>query len=93
MKLSGKGLSMLFDKYVLKKEKPVKKTKRSDLSVKKSTTMFDSIGYSVTQKRELKNNEVNRKKHSVVIGSSGSGKTVLLKCHQMQFLKFSRVHT
>ena len=74
MKLTEKGLN----KYVFKRDEPVKKIERSALRVPKSTTKFDAIGYSVTQKRDLQSFEINKKNHALVVGASGSGKSVLL---------------
>jgi hypothetical protein len=54
------------------------KLEREDLKKNKGTTDFDSIGYSVLQKRKIKGADINKTKHSVIVGASGSGKSVLL---------------
>ena len=53
--------------------------KRKSLEIKKTTTKFDSIGYSINRREELKGEDINKKMHGVVIGASGSGKSVLLE--------------
>lgn len=78
MKLFIKLTNGALDKYVFKREKPEKKIERVDLKTTKSTTKFDSIGYSVNRKRDLENFEINKKNHALVVGASGSGKSVLL---------------
>ncbi len=54
------------------------KLEKKDLNIHKTTFNFDSIGYSVNNKKEIKALEINKTKHSVVVGASGSGKSVLL---------------
>ncbi len=56
----------------------IKKIERKELSGNKSTSSFDSIGYSLTTKKKIKGTDVNKSKHSLVVGASGSGKSVLL---------------
>ncbi len=56
----------------------IKKIERKELSGSESTSSFDSIGYSLTTKKEIKGTDVNKSKHSLVVGASGSGKSVLL---------------
>ena len=58
--------------------KEAKKIKKEDLRKKKSTDDFSSIGYSVTSRKAIKGTDINKSKHSVVVGASGSGKSVLL---------------
>ncbi|MFT6632891.1 MAG: hypothetical protein ACJAS4_002859 [Bacteriovoracaceae bacterium] len=80
LKLLVKGGEYLFYRLISggKQTKKVCKVERNLLSKKKTTTLFNSIGYSVTQKRNLKGSEINKTKHSVIVGSSGSGKSVLI---------------
>jgi hypothetical protein len=56
----------------------IMKIERDDLNKSKGTTDFDSIGYSVLKKRKIKGDDINKMKHSVIVGASGSGKSVLL---------------
>ena len=56
----------------------IKKIDRKQLLGDKSTSSFDSIGFSLTSKKEIKGSDVNKSKHSLVVGASGSGKSVLL---------------
>ena len=53
----------------------ITKIEKNDFKKKKEIVDFDSIGYSLTKKREVKGIEIDKSKHSLVVGSSGSGKT------------------
>ena len=57
----------------------ITKIEKSDFKKKKEVVDFDSIGYSLTKKREVKGKEIDKSKHSLVVGSSGSGKTCTLE--------------
>ena len=77
---SVKGILFLITRYVVK-SRPVieiKKIERSDLNCKKSTLKMKELGYSVTQKKSIHMSELNKTKHTAIVGASGSGKTVLL---------------
>ncbi len=78
--LVGVLLMYLFNQVFFnnKKEEDVKKIEREDLSIKKSTLDDDALGYSVGRKRVIKVSEIEKKRHSMVCGASGFGKTVLL---------------
>ena len=54
------------------------KIERKSLGVKRTTLADNAIGYSVTAKRNLIGEELDKSKHTAIIGASGSGKTVLL---------------
>jgi conjugal transfer pilus assembly protein TraD len=60
----------LFNKF------PIRAIKNKELKSKKQSELIDSIGFSVNHKRSFKCNELNTKKHTAFIGSTGSGKTV-----------------
>ncbi len=74
----AKILTIGIEKAINYRGEEIVKIERDDLLKKSSTTNFDSIGYSVTSKREITGNDINKTKHSVVVGASGSGKSVLL---------------
>ncbi len=79
IELLSEGVLLVFEKYILKNRAPdIEKIERDDLLKSKTTNDFDSIGYSITSKREIKSLDINKSKHSVVVGASGSGKSVLL---------------
>jgi conjugal transfer pilus assembly protein TraD len=79
IELLAQGLSVALDRYVFKRESlEIRKIERDDLSGSKKTTGFDSIGYSLTSKKLIAGKDINKSKHSVVVGASGSGKSVLL---------------
>lgn len=46
--------------------------------VRKTTSIGDSIGYSINEKRSIMNKEIDTTKHTAIIGSTGSGKTVCM---------------
>ena len=54
----------------------IKKLNRDDLKNKKTTIREKAIGYSVTQEKDLE--DIDKRKHTLVCGASGFGKTVLL---------------
>ena len=79
IELLAQGLTVALDRYVFKRESlEIRKIERDDLSGSKKTTGFDSIGYSLTSKKLIAGKDINKSKHSVVVGASGSGKSVLL---------------
>ena len=79
IELFGKGVTLIFDKYIFVNKVPdLEKVERDHLLKSKGTNDFDSIGYSITTKRDIKSLDINKSKHSVVVGASGSGKSVLL---------------
>ncbi|MBT4789936.1 MAG: type IV secretion system DNA-binding domain-containing protein [Halobacteriovoraceae bacterium] len=79
IKLLTKGIELVFEKYVFKnKTQKIKKIEKKGLKVAKTTQSFDDIGYSITEKKMIKGEDLDKTKHSVVVGSSGSGKSVLL---------------
>jgi conjugal transfer pilus assembly protein TraD len=79
IELFGKGVTLIFEKYIFKNRVPeLEKIEREDLLKNKATNDFDSIGYSITGTKDIKSIDINKSKHSVVVGASGSGKSVLL---------------
>jgi len=74
------GVIFLFNRYVLKprQQSEIKKIERKDLNCKKTTSKGSEFGYSITQRRPLHTDELDKKAHTAIIGASGSGKTVLL---------------
>ena len=72
-KVAGIGI----EKFILKRE-DYKKIERKDLDKSRSTTDFNTIGYSTTSNRKIKPSDINKEKHSIVVGASGSGKSVLM---------------
>ena len=61
-----------------RKKGALKKIERKDLSCRRVTGNEDALGYSVSQKRVMPMDELDRRKHTMVCGASGFGKTVLL---------------
>ena len=57
----------------------LKKVERRHLVAKKTTLNPQSIGYSVTRKRDLPADELNRGLHTLICGASGFGKSVLME--------------
>ena len=55
---------------------PIRSIKNKELKSKKQSELMDSIGFSVNHKRSFNCDELNTKKHTAIIGSTGSGKTV-----------------
>lgn len=55
---------------------PIRPIKNKELKSKKQTELDDCMGYSVNHKRPFNCDELNTKKHTAIIGSTGSGKTV-----------------
>jgi len=74
------GITWGLNKYVFKRspKNEIKKIERKDIMVKKSTTNEDALGFSVTQKKDLLFSDIENRKHNVIVGASGFGKTVLL---------------
>jgi hypothetical protein len=56
----------------------LEKIERSELLVTKRTNNEDALGYSITQGRIIAMNELDKRKHTLVCGASGFGKSVLL---------------
>ena len=61
-----------------KRRPRLKKIERKDLASKKTTTDDNALGYSITQKRVIPMSELDKRKHTLICGASGFGKTVLL---------------
>lgn len=81
----GKGFVLmtewLFDRYVgarFRRKDAIKKIERKELKNKYSTRSGDALGYSITNKRDIKMSELDRRRHTLLVGASGYGKTVLL---------------
>ncbi len=76
----GMGITWGLSKYVFKRstKNKIKKIEKKDIMVKKSTKNEDALGFSVTQKKDLLFSDIEKRKHSVIVGASGFGKTVLL---------------
>jgi len=79
-KVIGEGIPWLVKRYVLdKRKKPeLKKIERTELKSKKITGNDDALGYSVTNRCEILVSELERKRHSLIVGASGYGKTVAI---------------
>ncbi|MEK6626980.1 MAG: hypothetical protein AABY86_18590, partial [Bdellovibrionota bacterium] len=73
-------ITYLLAKYVFKTEMntEVKKINREDLKVKRTTLSESALGYSVTRKRNIMMEELDRKRHTLVVGAPGFGKSALL---------------
>ncbi|MDC1174647.1 type IV secretion system DNA-binding domain-containing protein [Bacteriovoracaceae bacterium] len=78
--LLGIGIMWGLNKYIFKRnpKEAVRKVERHDLKVKKATLNEDSLGFSISKKRNLKADELVRKRHTMICGASGFGKSVLL---------------
>ena len=77
------GLSLLcvwlWRKYIVGgNSSAIKKIERADLKKTKETKEYESIGYSITRKKDIKGEELDKRKHTLICGASGFGKTVLL---------------
>lgn len=60
----------LFNKF------PIRPIKSKELKSKKQTEFVDCVGFSVNHKKHFNCHELNTQKHTAIIGSTGSGKTV-----------------
>jgi hypothetical protein len=89
VELLGTLMAWSFDKYVVKgkRKQKLKKIERSSLEVKKATKNEESIGYSITQGKDLLFSDIAKKRHSVIVGASGFGKSVLLDTLMFDDLK------
>ena len=76
----GLGITWGLNKYVFKRipREEIKKIERDDLKTRRSTLDEDALGYSVGRKRNILMDEIQRKRHTLICGASGFGKTVLL---------------
>lgn len=79
-KVIGEGIPWLVKWLIAQKNnKPeLKKIERKELNSQKIVKTDDALGYSVTQKREILTSELERKRHSLIVGASGYGKTVAI---------------
>lgn len=73
-------INFLLNKYVFNRSRDteVKKINREDLKVKRTTLSESALGYSVTRKRNIMMEELDRRMHTMVVGASGYGKSVAL---------------
>ena len=72
-------LLWLFNKYVLRKESAhVRVIEKKHLEKRKTTLEDEAIGYSITRKKKLLGKDIDKRKHTLICGASGFGKTVLL---------------
>lgn len=81
VKMLSKGLYLLLTRYVFKErggEEKIVKIERDHLKSKKRTLSEDAIGYSINRKKEIKALELDKRKHTLAVGASGFGKSVLL---------------
>lgn len=86
--LAGKGLEKTkrtetakwFFTKVLKKRPFTRLTRLERHQLKNRTTVLDNdaLGYSINGRRIISYKELDKRKHTVVVGASGSGKTALL---------------
>ena len=74
------GINWLLAEYVFKdrREEAVKKIEREDLKVKRTTLSESALGYSVTRKRNIMTEELDRRMHTMIVGASGYGKSVAM---------------
>ncbi len=90
IKVTAKGLEMLFKfiyrKYI-QKNPPLEKIKRESLLCKKKTLNPEALGVDCSNKKELLLKDINFKRHSLIIGASGFGKTNLLSLIQEHCIK------
>ncbi|MEK6625020.1 MAG: TraM recognition domain-containing protein [Bdellovibrionota bacterium] len=70
----------LLTEYVFKERRneEVKKINREDMKAKRTTASENALGYSITKKRNIMMNELDRRMHTMVVGASGFGKSVAL---------------
>lgn len=88
VELLGMLMAWSFDKYVVKRSSPkITKIERSDIGNSKSTLNEDAIGYSINQGKDLLFEDIVKKRHSVIVGASGFGKSVLLDTMMFDDLK------
>ena len=67
-------------RYVFGERKPpVQKIEGRHLRIRKATTKPQSIGRSVTRKRDIPAGELDRGTHTLICGASGFGKSVLME--------------
>lgn len=80
MKLVSNGIFWMINRYIFKREATMepKKIERKDLNSSKVTIKDDEIGHSITNRKGVKNLELNKRLHTAIVGASGSGKTALL---------------
>ncbi len=80
IKFGGKGLVFIFNRFIFNNEKEheLKKIERKQLDCKKITLDDDALGFSVNKKKNFKYSSLEKKKHTMIVGASGFGKTVLL---------------
>ena len=72
-------LEYLFKKFFSIKSKTFfRKIERKDLECRKATTQDNALGHSVTRKRALLVDELNKRRHTLICGASGFGKSVLM---------------
>ncbi len=72
---------------IAKYKKNLKVIPRSALKVKTITSNLNSIGVSLTTKKEILTSSIDFTKHSFIVGASGFGKTNLLNLLQENSLK------
>lgn len=79
-KVIGEGIPWLVKWLIDQKHKKpeLKKIERKELNNQKVAKTDDALGFSVTQKREILTSELERKRHSLIVGASGYGKTVAI---------------
>ncbi len=77
----------LFLLGIKKLKNEVKPIPRKVLKVRKTTTNPNSIGVSLTTKKEILTSSIDFTKHSFIVGASGFGKTNLLNLLQENSLK------
>ncbi|MCF8060738.1 MAG: type IV secretion system DNA-binding domain-containing protein [Bacteriovoracaceae bacterium] len=89
MDLMAVGFQFGMNKYVFKRsnDSNTPKIDRDFLANSKSTLQDEAVGYSLTTKKNLLGNELNKKAHTAIVGASGSGKTVLLDALMYEDMK------
>ena len=72
-------LEYLFKKFFSINSKTfLRKIERKDLECRKASTQENALGYSVTRKRALFVDELNKRRHTLICGATGFGKSVLI---------------
>ena len=72
------GLCWIAKKTFERENFYIKKISREGLSETQTTLGDDSLGYSISRKKDFPLKELNRSRHSVICGASGFGKSTLL---------------
>ncbi|MCY4644351.1 MAG: ATP-binding protein [Bacteriovoracales bacterium] len=72
------GKKLLPSLFKRRRVPPPKKIERRELRTRKATLKDDHLGYSVSQRRPIELIDLDRRRHTMICGASGFGKSVLL---------------